>query len=239
MLNRNMFDTFIHFDSIRSNFDIYCTVNHKKYVIKMLNNIDSIKKENAIYLSNAASLFNASPFIIGKQDNNGLLKPFVIYYRFNIPAGNEETFVELIKGNVRIEKRNKEYVKIDKNKFINLMKEAHIDLKQLSKLTNISFSTLYRYRTGKLERAHVNNVKRISEVLGGNIESKIQFKVKKRIRVKLENPSKEGVRLKHTILFIDYGVSVKTIQKRSKIINKYVDEGIQYIALKKSNYLNV
>ncbi len=79
-------------------FDLIARKDENLLLIKLLSNVDSLKREIAYELKALAVQLGGTPVIIGERTSVGELLDGVIYYRYNIPIVTLETFLEYLEG---------------------------------------------------------------------------------------------------------------------------------------------
>ncbi|MBE0524694.1 MAG: transcriptional regulator [Methanosarcinales archaeon] len=75
-------------------FDIAARLEKKMLLIKVISNIDGLKEGTAEEMRLIAENLNGSPFIIAEKSRDHPLESSVVYYRYNLPSINIETFYD-------------------------------------------------------------------------------------------------------------------------------------------------
>ena len=78
------FDLSSQCDVRPSCFDLVARHNETLFLVKILANIDSLTKEDAISLQLVAHFFNATPLIVGRKTRRGNLDSGVVYKRYGV-----------------------------------------------------------------------------------------------------------------------------------------------------------
>lgn len=174
-------------------FDI---VARKKLLILLLKafiNIDSIHEENASELKQLASIFLASPIIIGEKSRKGYLEEGIVYERYSIPAVSLTTFKNMIKYGESPEvmaDRGGYYVKIDGNILKQYREEYSLSLKDLADLAHVSRATMYKYEN-EIVKANTETAEQLKEILNTKITLDIDILKPKKDHINF-NPTKDN-----------------------------------------------
>ena len=78
------FDLSSQCDVRPSCFDLVARRDETLFLVKVLANIDSLTKEDAISLQLVAHFFNATPLIVGRTTRRGELDSGVVYKRYGV-----------------------------------------------------------------------------------------------------------------------------------------------------------
>lgn len=129
-------------------FDIVARKNLLILLVKTFNNIDGVNKTNSEEMKQLASIFLASPLIIGEKTRNGRLEDGVIYERYEIPTITLNTFKHMILYDEYpeiIADRGGYFVKINGNVLKEYRNKHSLSLKDLADLAHVSRATMYKY----------------------------------------------------------------------------------------------
>ncbi len=77
-------------------FDLVARKDDKLILIKVLDNVGALTREDAITLQLVAHFFNATPLIIGRKTSRGPLMEGVVYKRYGVSAIAPSSFVRMI-----------------------------------------------------------------------------------------------------------------------------------------------
>ncbi len=133
-------------------------------LVKILENIDALGREEARDLRNIAAMLMGSSFLVGERAKELVLEDGVVYERYEIPAGNLDTFKMIIEEDFpKVKKYRKFLVEIDGEKMARMRNERGLSLEELARISKISKETLYRYEHGKT-KASEEHVKIIESV---------------------------------------------------------------------------
>ena len=160
----------------RSCFDIIALNNKKKFLIKILKNIDSLSREQSIALLKLAKILNAIPLLIGSRTRNYLMDDGVVYERHNIKSITKNTFKNYLNGNppVIYAKRGGFFVNIDGKELKKIREEQHISIGELANIANVSRKTIYKYEQNAANPSYEVAIK-IEEYLDKGIAKEIDL----------------------------------------------------------------
>ena len=215
-------EVLLSIEGIKSCFDAIVKGRKELYILKILYNLDSFEKEEAISLNNFSQLVNAKPFIIAKNSNNGELEEQVIFERFSVPAGRFSTFLSFVEGKPLARKRAKKFYSISGERLRELRLKKGFSLSKLSLLTGISKETLYRYEHNLVSPSK-ENLLELSKHLGSDLTSKAVVekeenkqtdRVEEVRAVKLSNPLYSFLLSKTTKFFVGKERSKKDILRK-------------------------
>ena len=117
-------------------------------LVKTFKNIDGVNKTNSEEMKQLASIFLASPLIIGETSRNGKLEDGVIYERYEIPTITLNTFKHMVLYDEYpeiIADRGGYFVKINGNVLKEYRDKYSLSLKELADLAHVSRATMYKY----------------------------------------------------------------------------------------------
>lgn len=129
-------------------FDIVARKNLLILLVKTFKNIDGVNKTNSEEMKQLASIFLASPLIIGETSRNGKLEDGVIYERYEIPTITLNTFKHIVLYDEYpeiIADRGGYFVKINGNVLKEYRDKYSLSLKELADLAHVSRATMYKY----------------------------------------------------------------------------------------------
>lgn len=129
-------------------FDIVARKNLLILLVKTFKNIDGVNKTNSEEMKQLASIFLASPLIIGETYRNGKLEDGVIYERYEIPTITLNTFKHMVLYDEYpeiIADRGGYFVKINGNVLKEYRDKYSLSLKELADLAHVSRATMYKY----------------------------------------------------------------------------------------------
>jgi putative transcriptional regulator len=79
-------------------FDMMARRDNEKYFLKVLYNVDTIRKDAASELITLAKVTGSAAVVIGERTGAGKLEHGLVYYRHTIPIMSPETFVDYVDG---------------------------------------------------------------------------------------------------------------------------------------------
>ena len=79
-------------------FDIIARREEERFIIKILQNIDTFREANALELMRLSPLVSATPVVVGDRTGSGKLESGVVYYRHSTPILSAETFKDYLDG---------------------------------------------------------------------------------------------------------------------------------------------
>lgn len=193
MLNSEGFETSNIYD--QGAFDIVARRNLLILLLKAFENIDSVNEQNSKEMKQLASIFLASPIIVGEKSRKGPLEEGVVYERYEIPAVSVSTLKNMIFYGEYPEilaDRGGYYVKIDGNVLKQFREEYSLSLKDLADLAHVSRATMYKYEN-EMVRANTETAIQLEEVLNTKITLDIDiFKPKQFDEPINYNPTKDN-----------------------------------------------
>ncbi len=166
----------------RSLFDMLAKRDHELFLIKVLENIDSIKKQQASALKNLAGKLSASCLIIGERTKEYKLMGGVVYERYGIYTINTATLKDALSGNMPL----KRYWK---GKLIVNPKLPNINPSEIAKILGVSRESAYMYKKGQIKMEYSKALK--LEKLGLELDSYDIFKPPSPTNIKLNGYLKD------------------------------------------------
>ncbi len=79
-------------------FDLICRRDDERYILKVLQNVDTFKSQNAEEITRLARITTSLAMVIGERGGNGQLQGGVVYYRHHVPILSPETFTDYVDG---------------------------------------------------------------------------------------------------------------------------------------------
>ncbi len=160
--------------------------------IKVLQNIDTLTKEQAEDLKRLAKFFQASPLIVGLKTKNDELEEGVVYERFGIYALNPQTLYDVIVENelpAIFAERGGFYVKIN-GEYLRYLREKYgYSIGELAELLGVSRKSLQNYERGE-QAVSLDIALRLEEIFNEPLAKPIDIlhaKVEAKLDVKPEN----------------------------------------------------
>ncbi len=146
--------------------------------IKILYNIDSFQKNQAIGMKIMSSVLDAKAFLIGYRTRFEFLKDEIMYERFDVPTMTPKTFEMILNYKYpRIQRdRGGLYGVIDPIKLKNARKRKGLTRIKLAKLVGTTKKNIYDHERREF-RASTELIEKLEKVLSENIQ-KVEIKRK-------------------------------------------------------------
>ena len=155
-------------------FDIIARNQTGTLLIKVYENIDSVRKEQADELFKLGQVLNASCTILGAKTKVFGMQDGTVYFRYGIPAITLETFEKALRN----ESPNSRYFKgkyivdMDSNALRRKRDEMKLSLQELAQKVGVASETLYRFEHGASTTE--DTAKRIGHELKGDFTKKFE-----------------------------------------------------------------
>ncbi len=149
LLHKKGFGAETFFDSDNC-FDIIARKGGTTVVLKLYENIDSIRKEQGEELRKISSVLGASCIIIGERTKVFSLDDSVVYFRYDIPAITVTTFAGVLEK--RTPKvmyfKGRQIVDMDFSELRKKRLGMELSLEELAKRIGVAPESLYRFEKG-------------------------------------------------------------------------------------------
>lgn len=169
-------NSFLQYNSC---FDLAAKRAKEIFLIKIFENIDSMREEQALELKRIAAAFNATAVVVGEKTKAFSLKGNVVYSRYGLPVittGSFEALLENKLPEVRFFK-GKETVRIDARKLKEKRKQLGLSLSELAEKIDSSVQAVSRYETDA--RSSLANAKKLESALGERLITSVDIFEKK------------------------------------------------------------
>ncbi|HLC79922.1 MAG TPA: helix-turn-helix domain-containing protein [archaeon] len=165
-------DTFLDSNSC---FDIIAKNPKTILAIKVYENIDSIRKEQADELKKLAQVLDAACIIIGKRTKVIALQENTVYYRYEIPTVTIETFKKMLDNKQPEIKyfKGKYIVDLDSDSLRKKRVEQKLSLAGLAQKIGVSQETIYRFEHGA--STSLGTAKKLEKELEEDLSQKIDI----------------------------------------------------------------
>jgi predicted transcriptional regulator len=132
-------------EGMRQYFDLI-GIGKVRLFVKVLANIDNLRREEGEELRRFASAFSSESFIVGEHAGAESLADEVIYRRFDNPCMNSSTFLALLSGESvnRFTKRGHLLLSIDGSEVQKAREAAGLTREQLAEALNCAPKTIQR-----------------------------------------------------------------------------------------------
>jgi len=167
-------------------FDLVAKRPDLTLVLKVFNNIDSLREEHAAELRKIAAVFNATVLVVGEKTKAFSLKKGVLYERLGLTALNLKSLSELLEERFPSVKyfKGKNIVELDSKKLRQKRKELGLTLQELAKKIDSTVESVHRYEKGAT--ASLNTAEKLEDALDANLVQKINLFEEQKIARKSE-----------------------------------------------------
>ncbi len=137
-------NSFLRYNSC---FDFAAKRGSEIFLLKVFENIDSLREEQALELKRAALAFNATAIVVGEKTKAFALRENVAYERYGIPVLTAESFSALLDKRLPAIRffKGKETVKIDAQKLKEKRKQLGLSLSGLAQKIDSNAQAIFRY----------------------------------------------------------------------------------------------
>ncbi len=132
-------------------FDLAARRDDSLLLLKILMNLDGIRRENIIEMIRLSQYLSACPLMIGEKSGNKSLKRGVVYFRCGIPSINADTLYDCFIENVPpliYAGAGGLYVKIDEDRLREARKNLNLSIGDLASELGVSRRTISKYEGG-------------------------------------------------------------------------------------------
>ena len=131
-------------------FDIIARKAESTILVKVYENIDSIRKEQGEELAKLSQVLGASCIIIGGKTKVFGLAEGTVYMRYGVPAVTAGTFGRLLEGEGPAARyfKGRRVVDIDSGEMRRKRNELNLSLQELAAKVGVASETLYRFEKG-------------------------------------------------------------------------------------------
>ncbi|PIN85268.1 MAG: hypothetical protein COV47_03080 [Candidatus Diapherotrites archaeon CG11_big_fil_rev_8_21_14_0_20_37_9] len=173
-LEKNGFTT-SNFLQSNACFDIIAKKQEDVLIIKVYENIDSIRKDQAEEIKKLSGLLNANCIIIGDKTKVFVLEHGAVYFRHEIPVVTPETFDEILLGRTPAVKnfKGKNIVELDSEKLSELRKDLKLSMAELAEKIGVAAETISRYESGA--KTSLETAKKLEMQLNADLVKKVDL----------------------------------------------------------------
>jgi putative transcriptional regulator len=177
--------------------DVFAEKRGRKFIIKIVYNIDSVTKDEARDLHKLSQFLNAEPIVLASVSKRNKLKHNVTYRRFAIRCVSPDVFPEIASDNMSLlaEKSVGIKARIDRSKLHNLRKINNLAIEDLAQRSKLSKVTLYLHERED-RYAAIGTISRLEQILNGSIRSENVIENKK-INLRANELAKTGMQALH------------------------------------------
>ncbi|MGI0054801.1 MAG: transcriptional regulator [Thermoplasmata archaeon] len=134
-----------------SSFDLAARRDSLLVLLKVLKNIDTLSREEAVRLTELGQLFPAVVLIVGQTSGASELEPGVVYTRYDIPIIREETLADLIEKAVPpflLSAPGGVFARIDGERLRALREARDLSLGAMAQIAGVSRHSIQLYEEG-------------------------------------------------------------------------------------------
>lgn len=156
-------------------FDLVAKRPDLTLVLKVFNNIDSLREEHASELRKIAALFNAAVLIIGEKSKAFRLRKGILYERLGLTVLNLQSLQGLLDEAFPSVKyfKGKSIVELDSEKLRAKRKQLGLTLQQLAEKIGSTIESVHRYEKGA--SASLSTAEKLEDALAVNLVRKINL----------------------------------------------------------------
>lgn len=175
-------NSFLQYNSC---FDFAAKRGNEIFLIKVFENIDSLREEQALELKKIAFAFNAMAIVVGEKTKAFVLRENVAYERYGIPVLTADSFSALLDKKLPSTKffKGKETARIDAQKLKEKRKQLGLSLSGLAQ--KIDSSTQAVFRCEESARSSLENAKKLETALHEKLVLGVNIFEKKPVEQKL------------------------------------------------------
>lgn len=209
-------------------FDIIAKREELKFVIKILQNIDTLRSSSAAEMIRISKLTYAIPLVVGEKAGGGLLERGVIYYRHKVPILSPDTFYDYIGGELPFISSGPGgyYASMDGKKLQQRRIEMGFSIGYLSKKIGTSRRSISLYESGSA--VTIDIFLKLEEVLDEDLGKTIDlYEVSKFLEMPIEDSALESEFLKEVLgLMVGQGFDMHPVRRSpfDAIMNVPVEE---------------
>ncbi len=156
-------------------FDIIAKRESLRLIIKVLQNIDTLRNSSALELIRISKLTYAAPLVVGRKAGGGPLEHGVIYFRHRVPILSPETFQDYLEGEMPFISSGPGgfYASIDGKRLHQRREELGYSIGYLSNKIGTSRRSISLYESGSAVTIDV--YLKLEEVLGEDLGKSIDL----------------------------------------------------------------
>ncbi len=156
-------------------FDIVARNQEITLLLKVFDNVDGLRQEQARELKKLASLFESTAMVVGNKTKAFALRTNIIYSRYGISTVTVKTLENFLNGKVPSIAffKGKEIVEINPSRMKELRSIKGISMKQLAEKVDSTLESVYRYEHGA--KASLGTAEKIEKILEGDIVKSIDL----------------------------------------------------------------
>lgn len=158
-----------------SSFDLIARRDRLRFIIKVLQNIDTLRSSNASEMIRISKLTEAAPLVVGEKTGGGPLERGIVYYRHSVPILSPESFCDYVEGQLPFISSGPGgyYASIDGRKLHQKREELGYSIGYLSNKVGTSRRSISLYESGSA--VTIDIFLKLEEVLGEELEKTIDL----------------------------------------------------------------
>lgn len=209
-------------------FDIIAKREELKLVIKILQNVDTLRGANASEMIRISKFTYAIPLVIGEKAGGGPLERGVVYYRHRVPILSPDSFTDYVEGDHPFISSGPGgyYASIDGRRLQQKRIELGFSIGYLSKKIGTSRRSISLYESGSA--VTIDIFLKLEEVLGEDLGKSIDLtEVSRFLDLPIEESNQENDFLKEVLeLMLGQGFDMHPVRKSpfDAIMNVPVEE---------------
>lgn len=171
------------FNEFNSCFDLACRKQNEFFLVKILENADGFREDNASELSKIANFFGATPLILAEKTKTGELIQDTLYERYSIPVLSVQTLQKMLSSQTIYQKsfRGTITVELDSRLLKQKRKQTGFSLQELGEQIGATPQTISRYEQGR--PADLDLAKKLETILQAPLIKQVTIS-------NLQNPKK-------------------------------------------------
>ena len=164
--------SFIHTNSC---FDLVAKRQKISLLIKVFDNVDSLRSEQAGDLEKLGKIFNSSVLIIGKKTKKFILENSSIYSRYGISVVNIKTFSDFLTGKMPSVSsfKGRDIVELDSEKLKKIRENKKIPVSEIAHAIGTTPESLNRYEHGA--KASLQTAKKLEDYFNTELIQQIDL----------------------------------------------------------------
>lgn len=172
-----------------SSFDLIARRGGLRFIIKVLQNIDTLRGSSAAEMIRISKLTEAAPLVVGEKAGGGPLERGVVYYRHRVPILSTESFFDYLEGELPFISSGPGgfYASIDGLKLHRRREELGYSIGYLSNKIGTSRRSISLYESGSA--VTIDIFLKLEAVLGEELEKSINLQEVARI---MEMPEEDN-----------------------------------------------
>jgi putative transcriptional regulator len=155
----------------RSCFDVAARKEDSLLLVKVLENIDSLRESQAVELRTVSCSLGAIPLVVGAKSKSYELQEGAVYERYEILTVNPETFMDVLLRNESPERmffRGRFVARIDSKALRERMESEDVTASEVAKVLKVTKEAVYQYEQGS-SRIEFERARKLESLLGTDL----------------------------------------------------------------------